>query len=199
HCDGRGTIDHISVIVGAAGGNLRPCSSGPRLFGRWLAAAAGLALLLSACGGAGATPAQPAATPTSGIAPPTPSPAATSTPRAGAQSAAPPTTSTPPTAPSPPAPAPSVSAATITITDADFGRTITVHMGALLVQAYETSGLRWTDKYDPSVLQPAGTARLRAISHGQTLLASEGRPICEPGRPCPQFIRAFHVTIVVQS
>jgi len=78
------------------------------------------------------------------------------------------------------------------------GGDITVRMG---------SDLDWTVSVDPpGLLQPApgaGTlqrgvqALLRAVQPGSATLTAEGKPHCDPGQSCAQFIVSVIVTIVV--
>jgi hypothetical protein len=78
------------------------------------------------------------------------------------------------------------------------GGSVTVRMG---------SDLDWTVSFDPpGLLQPvagAGTlargvqALLRATQPGTTTLTAEGKPHCDPGQVCAQFIVSVIVTVVV--
>ncbi len=78
------------------------------------------------------------------------------------------------------------------------GGDVTVRMG---------SDLDWTVSVDPpDLLQPApgaGTlargvqALLRAVQPGTAMLTAEGKPHCDPGQTCAQFIVSVIVTIVV--
>ncbi|HLZ69195.1 MAG TPA: hypothetical protein VKV26_04720 [Dehalococcoidia bacterium] len=92
------------------------------------------------------------------------------------------------------------------ITRASDGQTVHVPLdGGVTVRLGEE--LDWTLSFDPQgILQPrpgVGTlargvqAVLRAAQPGTTTLTAEGRPHCNPGQACAQFIVSVLVTIVV--
>ena len=86
----------------------------------------------------------------------------------------------------------------VTITQADFGKTVTAPVGATIVLGYEASGLQWTTTYDQTVLKSLATDRLQAVASGRSALESQGRPVCNPGQACPRFIQEFNATIVIR-
>src|SRR5581483_7040484 len=130
---------------------------------------------------------------------PSPGPS-TPAPSAGSPSA------TPPSAP-PPAASPQPSPSGVTeITRASDGQTVHVPQGGTVTVRMGTD-LDWAVSFDPpGVLQPipgVGTlqrgvqALLRAAQPGTTSLIAEGKPHCDPGQVCAQFIVSVIVTIVV--
>lgn len=185
----------------------------------------GAALLLAACGGGAAAP-SPTATPATSASP-TASVQATAVQPAATQppvsppptpplvSAAPVTPASPP----PPSPAaPPVSPAgplntTLTITTADEGKTFHVKVGAVIdISLKADSGMQtWAlQPPDAAILQatpnPAAAAAqgvtlrsFKAIATGTTPIMATDRPACNPGQACPQFIRGWKVTIVVDG
>lgn len=182
-----------------------------------------LTLLLAACGGGAAAP-SPTATPATSASPtaslvPTVAPPTASQPPVS-QSPTPPLVSVAPVIPaSPPPPSPAPPAispagplnATLTITTADEGKTFNVKVGAVInVSLKADSGMQtWAlQAPDATILQaipnPAAAAAqgvtlrsFKAIATGTAAIMASDRPACSPGQACPQFIRGWKVTIVV--
>lgn len=146
-----------------------------------------------------------------------PSPPAPPTPPTPLVSVAPVTPASPPPA-NPPAPVVPVPATggtalqpNVTITTADEGKTFNVKVGAVIdVDLKADSGMQpWAvQNPDPAVLQaipnPAAAAAqgvtlrsFKAVGAGTAPIMATDRPQCSPGQACPQFIRAWKVTIVV--
>jgi hypothetical protein len=95
---------------------------------------------------------------------------------------------------------------TITITQQDNGQTFNIQVGDRVVVKMGTT-LDWTvDIEPPGILVPVpGVGTLArgvqgiylAARPGTATLTATGRPICNPGQACPQFIQEVQVTIVV--
>ena len=170
----------------------------------------GLALLLAACGGGAASPtvtppASASSTPNTPAQPPSssPSPPLVSVAPVTSASSSPAQVSAPP--------AGSAQQPSLTITNADEGKTFNVRVGAVLdVDLQADSGMQpWQlQNPPPAILQaipnPAAAAAqgvtlrsFKAVGPGTVSIMAQGRPACNPGQPCPQFIRAWRATITV--
>jgi len=115
----------------------------------------------------------------------------------------------PPSLPKPASPAPSATL-TLTIATPDEGKTFRVKVGSMvLFDLKADSGMQpWMiQPPDPAILAPAGsppaaqgeTKQLyRAAAPGMAMVTATGRPSCNPGQACPQFIRSWRVTVVVE-
>jgi len=63
--------------------------------------------------------------------------------------------------------------------------------------------MNWTvTDSDPTVLVPVPAAqdeqgRWQATLPGQSTISADGRPMCNPGQACPQFIVHFQATVNV--
>ena len=95
----------------------------------------------------------------------------------------------------------------ITLTYADNGSTQSVTVGTAIRLSLDNSDLNWSvDSSDTSILQPVPTSAVgdqqgvwTAIAPGQATLRGSGRPQCDPGRPCPQFLLGWSASIVVSG
>jgi len=99
----------------------------------------------------------------------------------------------------------------LTITNADEGKTFHVKIGWLIdVGLKADQGMQnWViQPPDPNILAAAvnsaataaqGTTlrAFQAIAAGTAPISATERPTCNPGQACPQFIRGWKVTIVV--
>lgn len=166
--------------------------------GRWLIAAATIGLTVASAGqtalaqapATSPSPAPSTTAPVSAAGAPGATPAATPAPAAATASAA--------------QPAPAGSGTEIT-RESD-GQTVHVPQGSTVTVRMGTD-LDWTVSFDPpGVLQAVpgvGTlargvqALVRAVQPGSTTLTAEGKPHCNPGQACAQFIVSVIVTIIV--
>ncbi len=107
----------------------------------------------------------------------------------------------------PPQPAPGAApSGSVEITLQDDGKTFTVPAGQTVVVRLGTD-LNWTVAADPAGLLPRapGVNTLvrgvqgifRAAAPGRVTINGEGRPMCNPGQVCAQFIEAFTATVVI--
>jgi hypothetical protein len=101
----------------------------------------------------------------------------------------------------------------LTVTNADEGKTFTVKVGAVIdLDLKADSGMQpWqVQSPDANILQsipnPAAAAAqgvtlrsFKAIGAGTTAIMATERPQCTPGQACPQFIRAWKVTVTVAA
>ncbi|HEU0168987.1 MAG TPA: hypothetical protein VFS62_14510 [Chloroflexota bacterium] len=99
----------------------------------------------------------------------------------------------------------------VTITTQDDGKTFHVRVGQVVDVALQAAqGMaNWeVQNPDPAILAPtvnpaAAAARgvtlraFKAVAQGQADVMATDRPMCNPGVPCPQFIRALKATVVV--
>lgn len=92
------------------------------------------------------------------------------------------------------------------VTEADSGRTLTLHVGQTFLLAL--GDLRWTvDVADPAILARVPNVLVvrgaqglyRGLRPGETTLSATGRPNCPSGRPCPMFIATFHLAVHVAA
>jgi len=101
----------------------------------------------------------------------------------------------------------------ITITNADEGKTFHVKVNQVVdVSLTADSGMQnWNvQDPDPAVLKPivnpaAAAAQgvtlraFQAAAAGTAAIMATDRPACPPGQFCPQFIRAFKATVIVDA
>ena len=92
-----------------------------------------------------------------------------------------------------------------TITNADFGMTITLLQGECATLSLDPT-LIWdtpksssnvVDVYDVPTFAPDQMWGLYAAHPGTAEITSTGRPHCDPGEICPKFVRLFEVKIRV--
>ena len=100
-----------------------------------------------------------------------------------------------------------------TITNADEGKSVQVHVGQVLDLALKADdGMDpWqVTNPDPAVLAPtvnpaAAAAKgmtlraFKAVASGTAKIEATDRPVCNPGQACSHLIRAFTATVVVGS
>ena len=101
----------------------------------------------------------------------------------------------------------------VTITTQDDGKTFHVKVSQvvdLALQAAQGMANWEVQNPDPAVLAPtvnpaAAAAQgmtlraFKSVATGQAVIMATDRPMCNPGVPCPQFIRAFKATVVVDA
>jgi hypothetical protein len=101
----------------------------------------------------------------------------------------------------------------LTITNVDQGKTFTVRVGAVVdLDLKADSGMQpWqVQNPDPAILQPipnpaAAAAQgvtlrsFKVVGAGMAPIMATDRPQCNPGQACPQFIRAWKVTVTVSG
>jgi hypothetical protein len=84
-----------------------------------------------------------------------------------------------------------------------------VAIGAIVDVRLNGAHSSWSalSEVGPRLLAPVGTGRhaagtievsYRAIESGRTTLRAFERPLCQPGRPCPQFILLWQVDLRVK-
>jgi hypothetical protein len=181
-----------------------------------LVAVASALLFVAGFSGLAVAQTPPAATPTASASPRASGPTVVGTAPAAATTPRPPVTVGP--AQPPPAAGPTQTAApqqagagaqapgTVEITKDDEGKTFTVDVGQTVVVRLGTD-LNWTVSVEPAGLLPRapGVNTLvrgvqgifRAAAPGRVTVSGEGRPQCNPGQVCAQFIEAFTATVVI--
>jgi len=163
---------------------------------RALPLAAGLLLLLGGCGRASSSGTGAASAPVSAT---TVAAATTPTTATGASSGTPSQTAKPYTC--------APGARTLCVMAGDDGRTFTVRVGAHftveLRAAHRTftapteSGAKVLELIGASHSGGAAEAYYRALAPGHALLRALERPVCTPGRACPDFVVLWEVQVHV--
>jgi hypothetical protein len=92
----------------------------------------------------------------------------------------------------------------------DDSRTVPVRVGQTVTVALSGATLRWSGLHQvgPALLRRQGAVRqagagglaasYAAVKAGRTTLQAGGKPMCAPGKACPQYILVWQVRLVVR-
>jgi len=107
---------------------------------------------------------------------------------------------------------PTPSAHTVAVSNADSGRSITLHAGDIVeVALHQESGLSpWTDlgSNDQLVMMPVvdvratalrgvAVGRFEALGPGSAEISAVAAPQCSPGLACPAYVRSWRLQVQV--